>query len=640
MKKKSPLNQFLIDKYNELNAQIKYERFKLRTQYNSDITNKHANDPKRMWKHINEVIYNKNTQNNSLRALNNNEGNITTNTKQIANTLNDYFADVGKSLHDNLSQSNLSIILPMSNRANTQSMLLWNVNEGEVFTKIHNLKNSKSVKDFIPSKLLKENARLMAPVLCKFINQSFSEGKFPNELKCSRIVPIFKDGNPLTASNYRPISILSCISKVEESLLYDRINDFALKNNIIDKNQFGFQKKSGALSAATTLIDHIQTSLDQKRNSIACCVFIDLKKTFDTISHASLLAKLNDYGMRGKINDMIASYLKDRAQYVDMNDTFSDRKTNHNEFGLPQGSNLGPLLFILYINGIFDLPLNGKLILFADDAELTYSDNNIDIVKSKMQSDLNLISAWLIKNKLTLNAEKTKYMIVKTQSASARTNDFNLSINNTMLQRVALFKYLGVTIQENLKWNLHTNSICGKLAGITGALKRLGNKIQPSAKLSLYFSMCNSFLSYLSPVWSSSITQNEINQLQVAQNNAIRTIFSYEYNVQQLSTAEIMKKFKILNVKQSIRFNNLTMMFKIDNKQMKSNYTIDRTSVHNYATRFGSRPRLGAIRTSLGQKSIFRSCTEEYAALDPSLLVQPTIRLFKQKLKISILDEN
>lgn len=166
---------------------------------------------------------------------------------------------------------------------------------------------------------------------------------------------------------------------------------FLKHQNIINANQYGVQKNSGTLSAAATVIDLLQTKLDFNCKTIACCIFIDLCKAFDTIPHELLLETLRNYGFRDNVNDLLRDYLKDRMQNVDIGDHNSDNSCNHNPFSLPQGSNLGPLLFLIYINGIFDLKLNGWLILFADDATLIYFDTNPTTLQQKIQEDLNQI---------------------------------------------------------------------------------------------------------------------------------------------------------------------------------------------------------------------------------------------------------
>lgn len=640
LRKKSPTNVYLNIKYNEISDQIKSLRSTLRHNHNASIINRYAHDPKLMWKHINETIYNRKSETMNINVIHDSDGLVATNTKQIANIFNDYFCNVGKSLHDNLNPSNSLPIFPTTNHTIARSIFLWDVNEEEVMNKISDLKNSKSTKDIIPSHSLKHISALVSPLLCRWINDSFASGQFPNELKCSRIVPIYKEGNPLHVSNYRPISILSSISKVEESILCDRLTAFLAKQNVIHKNQFGFQKNSGALSAASTLVDFLQTGLDAKKNSVACCVFIDLKKAFDTIPHVRLISKLNNYGLRGKVNDLIASYLNARSQHVDISNTFSDPLINRNKFGLPQGSNLGPLLFLIYINDIFGLKLNGILTLYADDAVLVYIDNNIDTLRNKVQSDLNTIASWLLHNKLTLNSSKTKYMLIKPSYTQMQSENFELRIDNNPIERVSTFKYLGLLIQDNLKWNEHVNLVCNKLAGITGAARRFGKNLMTKSKISFYYSMCNSHLSYLCPVWGASISQNETNRLQVAQNNAIRVIFAYEYNILGLNTSEIYQKFKIPKINQLIRINELTMIFKIDKKIMKSSYDVDRNQPHNYTTRTSSLPRLLPFRTDLGRKSIFRHCTEKYRELQPCMHALQSLHTFKRRIKKQILANN
>lgn len=308
--------------------------------------------------------------------------------------------------------------------------------------------------------------------------------------------------------------------------MFQRFNTYFLQNNLIHTNQYGFQQGSSSLSATAMLIDHIQKSLDRGANNISGCVFIDLKKAFDTVPHELLLKKLHNYGIRGNANDLIKSYLHNRKQYVDVGGVHSELLTNGNTFSLPQDSNLGPFLFLVYINDIFTLKLNGMIILFADDAVLTYTHYDASILKIKLQQDLNAIHKRLINNRLTLNADKTKYILIKNNGAIH--NDFKLTIEENEISRVFIFRYLGINIRDNLKWNTHVESLCGRIIGLLGAAKILGNKLHHTTKVAFYHAMINSIITYSLPVWGTSISN--MNKLQIVQNKAIRAIFSYEYN--------------------------------------------------------------------------------------------------------------
>lgn len=512
---------------------------------------------------------------------------------------------------------------------NPSSIFLFDTTCDEIRAKISSLKNSATVKD---SNIYKQNELILSPILCDLINNCFVSGKFPEQLKISRIIPIYKAGNPHQTTNYRPISILPVLSKIFESLFCDRINSFIYRHNIIHENQFGFQRNSSALSAATTLVDLLQRHLDIISGTIACCVFIDLKKAFDTVPHELLLETLNKYEIRGNANRILHEYLKNRKQYVDLTDKQSDVIINDNDFALPQGSNLGPLLFILYINGIFDLELYGKLILFADDAVLVFFETDLTLLQLKIQQDLDKIFNWLTSKKLTLNAEKTTYMLVHpNETVDSNQTQFKLKINDNSISRVSSFKYLGLTLQDNLKWDKHVDSVCKKIMGIACVVKRMGSKVNFNTKLSLYYAMVNSQLGYLSPVWSTAATNCNKNRLQIAQNQAIRSIFYYEYNTLEMSTTQIMTKYSILNVQQLFRQNEMLMIFKITKNLFKSNYKINTVSIHHYPTRAAMIPRPSAFRTNVGKNSIFRSCTKTFYDMQLNLLSNLSVHSFKKK---------
>lgn len=557
--------------------------------------------------------------------------------KAISKEFNIYFRDIGRSLHDQIVNKypNASAIITVPERTN--SIFLLPTSNEEICIHIDSLKPNNNLNDYVSASSLKKNKHILAPIISQLINECFTLGQFPDELKCSRIVPILKSGYPHNMSNYRPISILPSLSKLVEKTIYSRINSFFQHHGLIHGNQFGFQQKSSTLSATASLINHIQKSL-HRENNIAGCVFIDLKKAFDTVPHNILLSKLHNYGIRGNAYKLIQSYLNNRCQYVDIDGIHSDILINENCFSLPQGSNLGPFLFLVYINDIFSLKLNGTIILFADDAVLTYTHYDKSILQTKLQEDIKKIHEWLLNNRLTLNADKTKYMLIKNNN-NANVGDFKLSIDHNELERVVVFKYLGVTIRENLKWNTHVDNICGRVLGLVGAVKRLGNKLYPSTKIAFYHSMINSIMTYLIPVWATSINESHLKKLQVVQNKAIRAVFSYEYRHLNYSTSMIRHKYGILNIKQSINFACSILMYKIENRCIKINHIIERNNAHQYPTRGRNTPRLDAYRTNNGRLNLFRICTAIYNELSFEIKNENTLGKFMKKLKTELLNE-
>ena len=278
--------------------------------------------------------------------------------------------------------------------------------------------------------------------MLKIVSLSFVTGIFPDLCKIAKVVPIFKKDDPLKSNNYRPISLLPIFSKIFEKLIYSRIYSFLEKNNLQDK-QFGFRSKHSTTHALISLTESIKKFLDKK--DIVSGIFIDLEKAFDTANHSTLCDKLNYYGFRGKFNDLIKSYLANRKQFVSINGYDSTKLDIICD--VPQGSTLGPLLLLLYINDLQNSLKFAKSSHFADDTCLTYSKENPKTLGKK--HDLKNLRA----DRLSLNADKTKLLILKLKYNKNQYQDMIIKLLGKRLEPSTSVKYLGIQIDHNLSWD-------------------------------------------------------------------------------------------------------------------------------------------------------------------------------------------
>ena len=265
--------------------------------------------------------------------------------------------------------------------------------------------------DNVPAVLIKWSSFVIAPLLVLLFNRFLDLGIYPNCLKTARVTSLHKGGERLIIENYRPISVLTHINKIFEKLIHARLNDFITEHNILENSQYGFRKKHSTSHGITHLHETIIEGLEKKKVCVA--LFIDLKSAFDTIDHDILIEKLDHYGVRGKALKLLSSYLKDRRQYVKGDDVESI--ILNVLCGVPQGSVLGPLLFIIYINDIVSCSSELTSLLFADDAVLILSHESIKYLEKKFNSEIGKLHHWFIANRLTLNLKKTKFMLFSKQ---------------------------------------------------------------------------------------------------------------------------------------------------------------------------------------------------------------------------------
>ena len=313
-------------------------------------------------------------------------------------------------------------------------------------------------------------------------------GIFPVCLKNARVIPIFKSGDAKSVKNYRPISMLPFLSKVFERLMSKRLNSFLTKSNILCSHQFGFRKNSCTSDAILEFLDNTYSSLDRKENILA--VFLDFSKAFDTVNHEILLLKMNHLGIRGNMLSWFRSYLHNRRQKVFVAGHLSEAAEI--TMGVPQGSVLGPILFLLYINDMSRSSSLLKFVHFADDTTVFFANKCMKHVHSVMNEELIKVDEWLKSNRLSLNVSKTSYMLV---SHNANVNDANfISIRGNILNRVNCVKFLGVLLDDKLNFTSHVNNVATKISKSIGVIRRVSHLIQSRELLN--FVLCTYLFTY------------------------------------------------------------------------------------------------------------------------------------------------
>lgn len=367
----------------------------------------------------------------------------------------------------------------------------------EVEELIGNFANKGAPLCRLPVFVFKYVKDVISPALSELFNESVISGSFPDVLKLGRVRPIHKKGNVTKRENFRPITTLHIISKVFEKLMYARLISFFNRFNILSSNQFGFQTSRSTADALLVFLDSAFASIEARQQILA--VFLDFSKAFDTVDHEILLRKLEHVGIRGQIYAWFASYLENRKQFVCIGD---ERSPNTDiNVGVPQGSTLGPLLFLLYVNDIVNVSSVFKSVLFADDTTLYVSDRNLGDRETYLNIELKKIEKWIFSNKLSVNVSKTTYMIITNR---AEASDLNLSMNNNFIQRVNMHRFLGVVIDEHLNFMHHVDALCGKLSRSLGVMRRISSILPTNVLRNVYHALFASHMSYAITAYGSA----------------------------------------------------------------------------------------------------------------------------------------
>ena len=391
------------------------------------------------------------------------------------------------------------------------------------------------------------------PFISHIINLSFSTGLVPQELKEAKVIPMHKGESPYLFNNYRPISILPILSKIFEKLFHKRLYHFLTVNKIIFDKQFGFRPKHSTETALTLLNSQLVNSFEKGEGVIG--IFLDFSKAFDTVNFDILLDKCRHYGVRGIPLRWLSNYLKNRFQHVSLSGTCSPKLPI--SMGVPQGSILGPLLFLIYVNDLPEVPDNLKTVMYADDGNFFVSGKDINCLFNLANTDLTLIGDWLQANRLSLNVSKSNFMLFSHQNKT-HTN-LSLKIQNQILERTASTKFLGYVLDENLRWSNHISYVSKKVSKNIGVLYKLRKVTDHTTLLEAYYSFIHPFLTNGLSTWGCA-SKGQLDKLFLLQKRAVRIIG----NVRKYDhTGPLFLRYNILPLETLYKFLSIIHMFKI-----------------------------------------------------------------------------
>ena len=595
--------------------------------YYSEQLNMHKNNMKATWKILNEVIRGTTSLSKFPDSFFENNVEIS-NKKDIANRFNNFFVNVGPDLAARIEKPadvHIRDYLPDSN-ANT--MFLSPVSENEMINLVGTFGHKSSLDCHgITMSIIKKLIVPIAKPLTHICNMSFNDGIFPDLMKIAKVVPLFKSGKDNIFTNYRPVSLLPQFSKILEKLFNKRLDTFLNRHDILSENQYGFRENRSTSLALMELVEDLTRSLDQRRHTIG--VFIDLKKAFDTIDHKILLDKLHHYGLRGNANNWIRSYLENRKQYVKFENFESDYMAVR--CGVPQGSILGPKLFIIYINDMCQVSKCLKFILFADDTNIFCSGDDLKSLSKMVTSELNNLKNWFDVNRLSLNITKTNFMIF---SNSINTIDLKVEICNTSIDRVSVTKFLGVLIDDKLTWKKQIDHVNSKVSKSMFLLNRAKHVLNYDAMLTLYNCIVLPYLTYCCELWGNTYKSRLQNTI-ILQKKIIRIVHGAKYRDH---TNVLFYNSKLLKLTDQIALNVSLVMFKAYHHMLphklqalfsKKTYDVDKM-----ATRQINKFNIPLCRTTLKQMCISVQGVKLWNSLSEDMINNTrTIHSFKKRMK-------
>ncbi len=540
----------------------------MRKLYYQKEIQKHQGDLKNVWQTIKEAAGIKTKSSNLPSSLNIN-GNTVKDNKLIAEEFNKHFSTIAEKIKETITPTDKppdDYIEPLN-----LNFQMPQITPNQVISTFKELKEKKSCDYMdLSSHFMKNIIELISSPLSHIFNRSIETGVVPKKLKISKVHPVFKSGSIDETNNYRPISLISLFGKLLEKIVCNHLSSFLLSNNIIDKNQFGFQQNHSTTHPMIHLLNKITTAINNKEFTIG--IFCDLTKAFDMVPIRLLLKKLSKIGINGTILKWFQNYLTERQQFVQIGQDKSSLLTV--DSGVPQGSILGPILFLIFFN---DLPRSSLLymLLFCDDTTILASGKNLNDLVNFVNIELRKISQWFRANGMSLHPVKTRFTIFHTQGQTIPWDDINLVIdendpdctnyNHDLVKKleyvnnsskIPAIKFLGIYFDPTLNFKYHIDQLSLKLSKALFILRRSKKLLDKKSMISLYYSLFHCHLVYGILIYSTA-TPSNLSTIITKQKMAIRCIMNSKYNAH---TAPLFKELNILPFNLLVKYFQLQFM--------------------------------------------------------------------------------
>ena len=552
---------------NQVNANVR----RARANFIKDQLRNNEGNSSKFWRSIKQVMPNKKGAKNDSQILLADDNEVIIEEPLVADHLNDFFVNIG--------QRDKPLSRVKEGAINTLAHLQYETYDPFSITSISrretealvdkiNISKSSGITD-LSSRLLKNSFQALSDKLTFLFNFSIRVAIFPDQWKEALVIPILKPGDPKKAENYRPISLLPLPWKILEKLLHTQLSSYLEEHNLLSHNQFGFRKQRSTTHALSQLLNQIYTNIN--RPVVTAAVYIDFSKAFNCVQCSTLLYKLTTLNLDQNLIRWIASYLNSGTQKTLANNIYSTSQPVNQ--GVPQGSVLGPLLYIIYANDIADRVKNSGYTFYADDTVLYSKKKNLQMAAQDLQADLDSLANWCADNEIYVNISKTKTMFF---GSRARLNSSELPsfrIGNSTLQRTKTYTYLGIKLDEQLALDTHANSLIQKVSNRIYQLTKIRSYITKKAALLIYKNMILPVLEY-GDIFLHSASQLIRKKLQTLQNKALRCALSKN---KYYSSEDLHIQAKLLKLKDRRHMHILLHMYQLaqmpDFKLWKSHQT-------------------------------------------------------------------